>query len=321
MKKAFASAILIILCINNAYGVSVNAALARNIIDENKYFIDYINPHVTNFYTEEYFKVYKEAATLDFEANTYFLSGEFKKCFDKIIESQKLLRKLYYDILTNRYEVDAEQMLKMSGPIILLSKDKKAEYFLRTGYEEKAKGIYQKKLGFGINHFMLSQKIKFYINAIDHIIRAKRYAILALVESAIPLIDKTNFKSQTFEEALKSKDRDKSPKEVNDFEYIRNELINNINKKSLPTDYPFLLHHYDNYGMIHENKKSVLNEIGDVINSSVKGMKNIRGKTDNTDKTPAIDTNSQATDKTPTTNVNTDAPKTNDEKSEPAKNN
>ncbi|MDH4261686.1 MAG: hypothetical protein OEV78_01435 [Spirochaetia bacterium] len=274
MKKVFATVFLIVIFINNAYSVPINAAFTKNIIDENKYFIEYIDPHVTNFYSEEYFKIYKEAVTLDFTANTYFLSGEYTKCYKTIIESQKLLRKLYYDILTNHYEVDTDQILKMSGPIILLSKDKKAEFLLKSGYEEKSKGSYQKKLGFGVNKFLLSQKIKFYIDAIDHIIRAKRYAILALVESTVPIIDKSEYKTQTFEDALRVKNNVKLKKEISDYDYIRNELINNINKKNLPANFPLLLHHSDNYGMIYENKKSVLNEIGDSINSTVKGFKN-----------------------------------------------
>jgi len=285
MKKAFLSALLTLAFFQNAHAVSITASFAKNAIDENKFFIDYINPHLTNFYTEEYFALYKEAVMLDFEANTLYLSGDYKKTVEKIVDSQKRLRTLYYDILTNRYEVDAAQMLKMSGPIILLSKDKKAEYFLRSGYEEKAKGEYQKKLGFGINKIMLAQKIKFYMSAIDFIIRAKRYAILALIESTIPLIDKSDYKSQTFAEALAAQQRIKPEKEISDYEKIKNELINNLNQKSLPSDFPFLLHHNDNYSRIHENKKSVLNEIGDTINATVKGFANSPGKTNTQDTT------------------------------------
>ena len=288
MKKIIPSIIIFILA-SNTFAVSVNKSFLQYSLDENKYFIDYINPHITNFSTEEYFKMYSDAVVMNFDASIYFLNGDLKKCFDKILESNGILRKLYYDILVNRYDTDAEQMLKMSGPIILLSKDKKAEYYLREGYVYKAKAENLRKIGFSTNKFMLSQKIKLYINAIDYLIQAKRFAILALVESTIPLIDKSNYKTQTFEEAMKLNEDGSGKKAISDYEHIRNELINNLNKKSLPADFPFLLHHNDNFNVIHENKKSALNQIGETINMSVKGLNKNQKNEEKSDKNPGSD--------------------------------
>lgn len=300
MKKLFIIVYVFIIGIGNVYSVSINAAFSKNAMEENKLFIDFINPHLTNFITDENFKAYKNAVELDFEASVHYLSGNYKLCFEKIIESQKVLRKIYYELLTKRFEVDTEEILKMSGPIIMLAKDKKAEYYLQSGYNEKGRAMEARKIGFGVNHFMLSKKIKFYIDAINHNVKAKRYAIRALVESTIPIIDKSDYKTQTYQESLKSEyGSDKSDEiEISEYEHLRNELINNVNKKSLPTNYPFLLHHNDNYRVIHNNKKSALNEIGEGINSSVKGMKNI--KTESLDNSKSENQNPKE-DQTPQT--------------------
>ena len=272
MKKLLI--ILTLVCTaSNSYSVSINPAFVQSAMDENKYFIDYLNPHVSNFQNDTYFQLYKEAIRSDFEANIFFLSGEYSKAVEKILNCQKTLRTLYYNILSERYEEDTQQILKMSGPVILLAKDKKAEYYLRTGYSYLSEARAQKKLGFGTHKSMLSQKIKFYIRAIDLNIMAKRYAILALIESTIPLMDKTDYKQKPVD---LSSDEQGTP-EISQFEYLRNEIINNINKKSLPSDFPFLLHHNDNYYHIHDDKKSALNEISSELNSAVKTSTNEKG--------------------------------------------
>lgn len=270
MKKYVFSIIFFFTCQGAVQAVSVNRAFLDRIIAENKYFIEYINPHISNFSTKEYEDLYRDAIEQDFNANVFYLSGEYRKAYEKILESQKQLRKLYYAILTERYEVDTKELLKMSTPIILLAKDKKAEYYLRQGYSNFAIGRDTRKYGFGVNHLMLSQKIKYYINAIDTLIKAKKYAIKALIESTIPLIDKEDYKGQTFDEAAKRVEK----MEISDYEFLRNELVNNVAKKSFPDTYPFLLHHDDNYRNLGEGKQSLLNSLNGQINAKVKGFKN-----------------------------------------------
>jgi hypothetical protein len=170
--------------------------------------------------------------------------------------------------LTERYEKDTADLLQMSAPIILLARDKKAEYSLKMGFKFLARASRLRKYGFAIEKSILSSKIKFYIDAINNLVIAKRYAIFALVESNIPLKDKSDYKTQTFDEAMKNIENI----EIGVYDYLRNELINNMNKKVLPETYPFLLHHDDNYNIIYNGKKSVLNEIGVTINSKVKNF-------------------------------------------------
>ncbi|MDH4199161.1 MAG: hypothetical protein OEV66_02180 [Spirochaetia bacterium] len=279
MKKMLFYAIFFSLFIQKVYSVSVDADFAKKIIAENKFFIEFINPHVSNFRNEEFFSLYKKAIELNFEANIYNLSGNYTEAYHKIIESQKNLKKLYFEILTKQYELDTDNLLKVSGPLILVAHDMQAEYYLKSGYTYLAKGVEIRKMGYNTNHYMNSKKIKYYMEALNSLIQAKKYAIMAIVECSTPVVDKKAYKKQSIDVALKKIEF----VEIDDYSFLKNELVNNVNKKSIPSDYPFLLHHNDDYSQIDESKKSILNEISETMNSRVKSFKSdkVPEKTEN----------------------------------------
>jgi hypothetical protein len=275
MKKNLAGIIIAFFLTGSLSAVSVDQAFMKNALDDNRLFIDFINVHVSNFANEEYLVLFRKAAEYNFISESYYLSGDYKRSFENTLEVHRNLRELYYKILTERYEKDTEELLKMSTTIILMAKDKSAEYSLKMGYGNLARGIHKRKYGFGVSKQMLSQKIKIYMEAVNSIIRAKRYAMIAIIESTIPLIDKKDYKKQTIDEALKNVENIG----ISDYEYLRNEIINNINKKALPEGYPFLLHHDDNYNQIGTGEKSALNKIGDEINKKARKFESLKDDT------------------------------------------
>lgn len=253
-KSLFAIVLLFMVRVSSVHGVLADQAFMTNALPENRHFIEFLNVALTNFGDPAKIGDFDKAVLYDFNANIHFMSGEYVQSHKEVLKSQKLLRNLYYQILAKQYIPDTDKLLKMSAPIIFHAKDKKAENYLTLGYRHLAKARILLSRGLNTNRFLYSTKISIYIKAFIDIRLAKKYAIMALVESKIPMVDKDTYQTQTLNQRLKLS----QPAKISQYDMIKYSIDDALYRKQLPPNYPFLLHHADNFGYIYGNKKSAL---------------------------------------------------------------
>jgi len=240
----------------HSYAIVPDQTMIERALKDNRYFLDFINVAVSNFGTRKQEKLFGSANRTNFNAHRFFLRSNFSKAYKEIRASHETLRDLYNDILNNRFHIDAQYLLDMSAPVIIQSRDKLAERYLRLGYRdlEVSKQFY--KVALNYNRFLFSNKIHFYIDSIKRARRAKRFAFYALIESKKSLSEKKRFQTQTLNQALNKSDyvEEKQP----DYIKVRNTLKNLISRKIIVNNAQFFLHHDDNFGLINKNKTSIL---------------------------------------------------------------
>lgn len=240
-------------------GISAAApdqGFVEKILRENRYFIEYANVCVSNFGSAENEKSLKEANQHFFNANLYYLESNYVDAFKEIRLSQEGLLYLYYDLIQSRYLEDSRTLLDLNAPIIIQSKDKKSALFLQLGYRDVEVARQFRDMGYNYNRFLFSNKIRYYIDGIKRARRAKRFAFLSLIESKTPIEDKVEYQTQTWEEAHNKDENEK----IRDYERVKNNMINQLNRKLYTDSMNFFLHHDDNYGLISGTKKSVLKD-------------------------------------------------------------
>lgn len=256
--------------------VMADQNLMRKILPQNKLYLEFANIAITNFGSEEDFDLFVKAVSHDFYANIYTLQGEYVKSHSEIMLSQKLISDLLFKLIITKYEPDTDALLRLSAPIIFHAKDKKAEYFLNAGYRYMGKANEYKLRGKNSNRFLYSVKINYYMQAILELRAAKKYAILALTESKIPMIDKKEYVTQTYNEALGLS----KPQKIDPYKEVEYEIKNSLARNQLPENFPYLLHHADNHGIIFDfaTKDSALIQANKQISGSMEsGMESDSG--------------------------------------------
>jgi len=228
----------------------------EKILRENRYFIEFANVCVSNFGSPENEKALKQSNQHNFNANLYYLESNYVDAFKEIRLSQEILLDLYYDILQKRYIEDSRSLLDLNAPIIIQSKDRKSAHFLQLGYRDVEVARQFRDMGYNYNRFLFSNKIRYYIDGIKRSRRAKRFAFLALIESKTPIEDKEDYQTQTWDDARNKDEREK----IRDYERVKNNLVNQMNRKLYTDAMNFFLHHDDNYGLISGQKKSLLKD-------------------------------------------------------------
>ncbi|MBV6494375.1 MAG: hypothetical protein LDLANPLL_02408 [Turneriella sp.] len=236
--------------------VTPDQGFVEKIIGDNRYFMEFANTCVSNFGSPENEKSLKEANQHYFNANLYYLESNYVDAFKEIRLSQEILLDLYYDILQKRYIEDSRALLDMNAPVIIQSKDRKSALFLQLGYRDVEVARQFRDKGYNYNRFLFSNKIRYYIDGIKRARRAKRFAFLSLIESKTPIEDKVEYQTQTWDEARNKEENEK----IRDYERVKNNMINQINRKLYTDGMNFFLHHDDNYGLISGQKRSILKD-------------------------------------------------------------
>ena len=162
--------------------------------------------------------------------------------------------------------------------MILLSKDTRAESFLKLGFRDLQEARRFQRLGKNSNVTLHSMKIRHYIDAIKHCRQGKRYAFLALIESKTPIADKSDFKKQTIEDALNKPPRD----EIADFDRVKNTLRNMIDRKLLVDSYDIFTHHHDNFGYMQ--REDLLKKYNGNLSETIAELEEKQQPTDDTGK-------------------------------------
>lgn len=228
----------------------------EKILRENRYFVEFANVSVSNFGSPENEKALKQANQHNFNANLYYLESNYVDAFKEVRLSQEVLLDLFYDVLQKRYIEDSRALLDLNAPIIIQSKDRKSALFLQLGYRDVEVARQFRDMGYNYNRFLFSNKIRYYIDGIKRARRAKRFAFQSLIESKTPIEDKAEYQTQTWDDIRNKDDREN----IRDYERVKNNMVNQMNRKLYTDAMNFFLHHDDNYGLISAQKKSLLKD-------------------------------------------------------------
>ncbi len=197
-------------------------------LQENKYFINYINIAITNFGTKKEIELFNKAAMHDFWAQVAYLQSNYKRTYTEIRKSQETQVDLYARTI-DIYLSNAKKLLDRIAPTIIRSKDSKARLYLSLGYRDLTESKSQQVIAHHSSKRLYSYKIKRYIEAIKLSRRSKRYAILAIIQARTPRDKKLAIENLTYEEiGAKIKE------------------LQQGGDKELRPEYNIILHHVDN---------------------------------------------------------------------------
>ncbi len=265
--------ILIFLFCQTAWAVSIDQVFINRALKWNRYFLDFINISASNFGQENQILEFQKAIQHDFNARLWALKNDYDRSHKEIRKSQNVLKNLFYDILGNRYIEDTERLLNISVSVILKAQDKNAERYLKLGYRELTIARKYLTIGYNMNRFLFFNKIRYYLDGIKKSRRGKKLAFLALIESKTPMEEKSEYKSQTFEETYIEKNVEK----VSEYNKIKDTIANLMSQdfleKELVEGSSFFLHHADNYSIIAEDKKSVQLESIETLSTEMMNLK------------------------------------------------
>ncbi len=196
----------------------------ERILRENKYFISFIDLCISNFVRDkenDFFKIYEK----HFNADVAYLQSDYKRAFKRIYSSQKLMVKLYEEVLANFYLEDSKKILDDFAPGIIRSKNARARLYLTLGYRDRTISWNFYMVGNASNPKLYSYKLYKYEEGIKMARRAKRYGFLALFESQAP-----KMKMKIFNRLLKS-EKEKGNKFFNRFlDKNEKDYIDEMNK-------------------------------------------------------------------------------------------
>lgn len=248
---------------SSARAVSVDQGFIEKNLAETRNFLRVINDSVSNFGDEKMVKDFQESIKHDFFARIWYLQGAYVKSYKEIRKCHEILKQIYRDMLF-LYTEQARAFLEKPAPSIIRSNDAYAQHFLKLGFRDLKSSKDFLHQGENYSRLMFSNKVHIYIKGIKRARRAKRYAILSMIEAKTPRQEKPQFQLQTMDDAL---GRDKKQKvKISDYKRVRNRLQDLFNRQLLEKDVvtddkkelPILLHHDDNYAVIAREKTSIL---------------------------------------------------------------
>lgn len=158
---------------------------SERYLNENRFFINFINVCITNFGSQEEIQIFKKASKHNFWAKVSFLKSEYKWTYKEVRKSQNILVDLYKRTV-DIYLQDTKKILDRIAPTIIRSQDSKAKLYLSLGYRDLTGAKSQQVIGLHSSKHLYSYKIKRYQESIKLSRRGKRYAILAILHSRTP---------------------------------------------------------------------------------------------------------------------------------------
>jgi hypothetical protein len=162
---------------------------AEKGLKDNRYFIYFLDPSITNFGSDTEKNLFKEACRRDIISQILFMKYLFRESFAEIRKAQEILIKLYQ--LTLRKDIDAARdILNGTAPKIILAEDAKGAAYLKLGYREHKTAEIFLTMADNCRDTLYSLRLYQYVKAIKNAKHGKRYALLALVESQTPQAEK-----------------------------------------------------------------------------------------------------------------------------------
>ena len=164
---------------------SGNQRHSQKSLKDNQYFFSFIDPTITNTGDVEEREWFIEAARRDLISHMLYMRFEFNPAMKEIINTQKLLVKLYSKVAIR--EIDgATSLLNEIALEVLNSKDSKSKQYISLGYRSADSAKKTMIMSDNLYATNYSVKIYEYIKAIKSAKYSKRYAIIALIENRVP---------------------------------------------------------------------------------------------------------------------------------------
>jgi len=218
--------------------------------------------------------IYRKAIEHDFYGNLWYLQGNYSRVYQEVRLSQKYLQDLHRRILEN-YIDETTVLLEASAPIIVLTRDATARKLLELGFRD-IEGTRQTYLrGSYTAPTLFANQINYYTDGILRIRRARRFAILALLEAKVPIPEKAKYQLVTLDDVKNLMEQDEKQSK---FVEILNLLINMTGRNLVPKivtsdiqgktiSLKLLEVHQDNYGRMYSDRRSVFQKISLEMNT------------------------------------------------------
>lgn len=245
-------------------------------------------------FTREMRELYLKALDHDYYAQIWYLQGNYSRSYRDVRKSQEALVEIHRRMLVH-YIDDSWVLLEITAPLVVRTRDRGARHLLRLGYRDLESSRLFFNRGFNIRRELYSNKLQHYQDGIKRIRRARRYALLALIEARLPHSEKPQFQVVTLDD-VKNKKEERLFKS-SDYERVLNMLVNLMGRhmvprevtKQLPRDISMIgesreVHldllevHQDNYNRLVADRTSAWNELISKIKVSQFNMKRVLPK-------------------------------------------
>lgn len=263
---------LALLPLQEAAGQSMDGPALDSMLKQNRADMEYLDTVVSNLPADsdlqkEITTALAEAVRLDFAARMWRLQGRSADSFRELRASRQILRQGFEKALA--YYIDTGWvLLESSAPDIVRSEDPVADHYMKLAFRdlEAARILYEQGRRYSIPTPTLG--IHAFHNGLHRIRRARRYGLLALIESRTPTIEKDRYLSDALSE----------PDNRSHYQIIQDKLVNLISRKLLSATiesesrgYTIKLNllelHDDNYGHLLEGRERQLDRIFDSLNT------------------------------------------------------
>ena len=216
---------------------------------------------------------YNRAIQRDFQAQVWYLQRNYSRTYKDAKKSQNILQDIYRRILEN-YIDGTWAMLEEAAPLIVKTRDRDARHLLKLGYRDLESSRLFYRRGHNINPYLHTNQMLQYREGIKRIRRARRYALLALIEAKLPRSEKPQFQVVTLDDVRSKKKGEYFTQ--SSYTRVLNYLINLMGRKLLQREitrevpqekslinkaqvfqFQILEIHQDNYGRLQADRKSV----------------------------------------------------------------
>jgi len=238
------------------YSIPITQETTNRTIQNNQEYIKFLDVSISNFGSKEELDKFHKANEHFYDGALFFLQNQYSPAYAEVNKSMEILKYLYSDILKNKYLVDTKKLLDDTAVSILHSNDIQAKHYLNLGYRNYELARQLQVKGHNFNKYLFSQKIKYFIEGIETARLAKKYGLLALVESRTTIFEKEAYRKRNFNETY---GYEENP-QISGFEKVENQLKNFIFRKLIDNKSDFFLHHYDNFKYYFTGKSSALKE-------------------------------------------------------------
>ncbi len=177
-------------------------------------------------YDSLYFYDFRKASGRHLEGSIYYFKGDYGASIVPLRESQRLLKDIYEDV-SERHTEFSRVLLSYAANRIIPSKDIQARYLLKQAFRELRNAEINYCMGWNSSPPQYRKKILHFQDGITASRKARRFALLSLIEYYTPKDEKRAYKKQKLNE-YKDPAYDGS---VNSYEYLKKTLRNYIENK------------------------------------------------------------------------------------------
>ena len=209
----------------------------------------------------------KSAVEHDFFAGIYYLQGNYGHTYRELSTSRDLIQQVYKEIL--EYYIDGTWvLLESAAPIILRTQDAKSKHFLQLGFRDLESSRLFHQRGSNIGKKLHTNQINFYKEGIKRIRRARKYGILAIMESRTPLEEKKEYQYVSYDDIRNGNEAEKQK----EYDRVLNRMIGLIsrqlvdatiksNSRGYPIEIDIIEMHQDNFGAMIPDRVHLLNKM------------------------------------------------------------